>query len=66
MIIYFVNSDVYEGLIPGMVEKIAFAKVMSSFVYDYVFDVQGAVELISISAACIFLTTQVIQKRRWS
>ncbi len=66
VIVYVVNSGAYEGLIPGLIEKIAFAKVMNSFVYDYVFDVQGAVELISISAACIFLTTQVIQKRRWS
>lgn len=65
-VLYFVNPDVFEGLIPGLIENIAFAKVMNNFVYDYVFDVKGVAELISICAACIFLTTQVIQKRRWS
>jgi hypothetical protein len=55
-------------MINGHRQKIkhGIAKVMTSFVSDYVFDVKGVVELISICAACIFLTTQVIQKRRWS
>ena len=66
IILYVVKPALFEGLIPGMIENIAFAKVMTSFVSDYVFDVKGVVELISICAACIFLTTQVIQKRRWS
>ena len=61
-----IGGALFEGLVPGMIENIAFAKVMTSFVSDYVFDVKGVVELISICAACIFLTTQVIQKRRWS
>ena len=66
IILYVVKPALFEGLIPGMIENIACAKVMTSFVSDYVFDVKGVVELISICAACIFLTTQVIQKRRWS
>ncbi len=66
IILYVVKPALFEGLVPGMIENIAFAKVMTSFVSDYVFDVKGVVELISICAACIFLTTQVIQKRRWS
>lgn len=66
IILYVVKPALFEGLVPEMIENIAFAKVMTSFVSDYVFDVKGVVELISICAACIFLTTQVIQKRRWS
>ena len=66
IILYVVKPALFEGLVPGMIENIAFAKVMTSFVSDYVFDVKCVVELISICAACIFLTTQVIQKRRWS
>jgi ABC-2 type transport system permease protein len=66
IILYVVKPALFEGLVPGMIENIAFAKVMTSFVSDYVFDVKGVVELISICATCIFLTTQVIQKRRWS
>lgn len=66
VITFAIDSTVFEGLIPGLIDKVAFVSVMNNFVYDYVFDVQGTIKLISICAACIFLTAQVIQKRRWS
>lgn len=66
MVLYFVKASLFEGLIPDLISSLAFVNVLDSFVYDHVFDVKGVVQLISICAACIFLTTQVIQKRRWS
>lgn len=40
IILYVVKPALFEGLVPGMIENIAFAKVMTSFVSDYVFDVK--------------------------
>lgn len=66
LIVYFINSDLYENLIPDMIKSLGFVSILDNVATDYVFDVKGLVFLISLAAALIFITTQVIKKRSWT
>lgn len=49
-----------------MLGKFSLLSAFDSFSTDHVFDVPGILLYLSISALLVFLTVQVIQKRRWN
>ncbi len=65
LITYFVNSTLFEGLFPKLVEYLAVFDRFYSFV-DGIFDLTAIVYFISIAVFFVFLTVQAMEKRRWS
>ncbi|MBR3964500.1 MAG: ABC transporter permease [Clostridia bacterium] len=65
LITYFVNSTLFEGLFPKLVEYIAVFDRFYSFA-DGIFDLTAIVYFISIAVFFVFLTVQAMEKRRWS
>ncbi len=64
-IVYFVNSTLFEGLFPRLVEYLAVFDRFYSFV-DGIFDITAVAYFLSISVFFVFLTVQSMEKRRWS
>ena len=60
------NSSVFANLLPDVLGKFSLLSAFDSFSTDHVFDVPGILLYLSISALLVFLTVQVIQKRRWN
>ena len=65
VITYFVDSTLFEGLFPKLVEYLAVFDRFYSFV-DGIFDLTAIVYFISIAVFFVFLTVQAMEKRRWS
>lgn len=65
VIVYFVDDSLLEGLVPNALDALSFTGVLEAFVSDQVFDVPGVVMLLSVTGLMLFLTVQVIQRRRW-
>lgn len=65
ILVYVVDNDLVEGLVPGALEALSFTGVLETFAYDQVFDLSGVVMLLSVTGLMLFLTVQVIQRRRW-
>jgi len=55
----------FEGLVPSVMSKLSLFERFYAFV-DGRFDVTAVVYYVSVSAVCIFLTVQSLEKRRWS
>ena len=66
LIVYFVNSNLYESLLPNMLGFLALVTPLNNFISSNLFDMGGLFLYISLAALFVFLTTQSIQKRRWS
>lgn len=65
VIVYFVDSSLLEDFVPNALGALSFTGVLENFVSEQVFDVPGVVMLLSVTGLMLFLTTQVIQRRRW-
>lgn len=65
-IVYAVKSSLYENLLTKMLGKLALANVFTDITDSRIVDVSGLVLYLSVIAVFLFLTIQVIQKRRWS
>jgi len=63
---YFLNPSAFEGLITKVLKIFSCGDVMQNFAYSSVFDFGGIFYYLSVSALFIFLTCQMIQKRRWN
>ena len=63
---YLRDSSVFANLLPDVLGKFSLLSAFDSFSTDHVFDVPGILLYLSISALLVFLTVQVIQKRRWN
>lgn len=59
-------KDSFTGLLPNALGKFSLLAVFDSFSVDHVFDVRGMLLYLSLIALFVFLTVQVIQKRRWN
>lgn len=66
VILYIVNSDIFENLISNLLERLALANVFTDITNNSIVDVTGIVLYLSIIIVFVFLTEQSIQKRRWS
>ncbi len=62
---YQTDSAAFSGLFPRMMEAISVFDRFDSFV-DGVFDLTAVVYYLSISAVMLFMTVQVMEKRRWA
>lgn len=56
----------FAGLLPDMLGRFSLLGAFDSFSVDHVFDVRGILLYLSLIALLVFLTVQVVQKRRWN
>ncbi|MEA4933912.1 MAG: ABC transporter permease [Lawsonibacter sp.] len=63
---YLRNSAKFESLLPNVLGKFSLVKAFDSFATDHVFDLRGMLLYLSLVALLVFLTVQVLQKRRWN
>lgn len=66
VIVYTVKSEVYEGLIADELASLDLIEKFTSLVNNQLFDVSGVILYLTLIGFFIFLTIQMIQKRRWS
>lgn len=65
VITYFVNSAVYEGLLPDIMKKLSLFERFYTFVSG-VFDLTAIVYYVSVIAFFLFLSVQSLEKRRYN
>ncbi len=65
LIVYLVDSSLFEGAFASLLGVLPFADALSYYVYG-ILDVASIVKDLSIIIFFLFLTVQSIQKRRWS
>jgi len=63
---YLRSSDKFASLLPGVLGKFSLLDAFDSFATDHVFDLKGLLLYLSLIALLLFLTCQVLQKRRWN
>jgi ABC-2 type transport system permease protein len=63
---YIKDSSAFAGLLPDALGKFSLIAAFDSFASDHVFDLRGVLLYLSLSALLVFLTGQVVQKRRWN
>lgn len=66
VILYFVKPDVFENLLPSIMEALSFTTNLDTIMFTFVLDFSGLFYYLSVIFVLIFLTVQVVQKRRWS
>lgn len=66
VVTYFVKQDLFENLLTKLLGNLALANVFTGITQNNIVDVSGIMLYLSLIAVFIFLTVQVIQKRRWS
>lgn len=66
IITYFVNSDLFLGLLGKILGSLSIMTAMNNFAFNFVFDWPGLVAYLSVAALFLFLTVQTVQKRRWN
>ena len=65
IVIYFVKSSLYEGLITKILEMFNIDGHFQAFV-DGTFDLTAVFYFVSVAFVFVFLTIQSVNKRRWS
>lgn len=63
---YIKNADSFEGLLPKVLGKFSLNKVFTNFAEYQLFDWGGLILYLSLTALMLFLTEQVIERRRWN
>lgn len=62
---YVIKSSLFEGAIQKFFELFNFTEHFSNFTSG-ILDINGIVYFLSVVAICLFLASQMIQKRRWN
>ena len=65
-IIYAVKSEVYENLLSTICGKLNLIDIFNSIASNNLLDVSGIILYLSLIVFFVFLTMEMIQKRRWS
>lgn len=65
-VVYFVNSELFEGLFPDMLEKLALFDRLSAFTSQGIFDISGAVYYLTAICLFVYFTVRSMEKRRWA
>lgn len=65
VIFYFVDSAAFEGLLPGIMEKLSLFERFYVFV-NGVFDLTGIIYYLSVIVFFLFLSVQSLEKRRYN
>lgn len=63
---YMKDSSAFAGLLPDALGRFSLITAFDSFASDHVFDLRAILLYLSLSALLVFLTVQVVQKRRWN
>ena len=63
---YGAASDRFAGLLPDLLGRFSLVAAFQSFAADHVFDLAGLLLYLSLIALLVFLTVQVLQRRRWN
>lgn len=63
---YVKNSGSFYNLLPNALGSFSLLGTFNSFASDHVFDIPGVLLYLSLAALLVFLTVQVLQKRRWN
>ncbi|SHK73922.1 ABC transporter permease subunit [Hespellia stercorisuis] len=66
VVTYFVKSSLFENLLTKWFSKLAVTDVFSGIASNSIVDVSGIIFYLSLIVLFVFLTVQMIQKRRWS
>lgn len=66
IITYVVKSSLFENLLPTLLGKLELTAPMTSITDSSYLDVSGIVLYLTLIGVFLFLTVQMIQKRRWS
>lgn len=64
--LYIKDSSAFSNLLPNALGSFSLLDAFSSFATDHVFDIPGLLLYLSLIALLVFLTVQVLQKRRWN
>ncbi len=64
--VYVWKSSLFENLLSSWLGKQDLIEMLTGIAANHLFDLSGIVLCFSVIAVCIFLTMQMIQKRRWS
>lgn len=63
---YIKKSGAFAGLLPKALGSFSLLGAFNSFATDHVFDIPGLLLYLSLIVLLVFLTVQVLQKRRWN
>lgn len=66
LLIYIFDSSAFQNGLSAILSKIDIRNAFDNFAYNNIFDVTGLIFYLSMSFVFIFLTVQVLLKRRWS
>lgn len=64
--LYVRDSSAFAGLLPDVLGRFSLIGAFDTFASDHVFDLRGMLLYLSLSALLVFLTVQVVQRRRWN
>lgn len=66
VVIYLVKSSLYEGFLAEVLGKLDLIAIFSNVTSSSVLDISGLILYVSLIGVFLFLTIEMIQKRRWS
>lgn len=66
VVIYLVKSSLYEGFLGEVLGKLDLIAIFSNVTSSSVLDISGLILYVSLIGVFLFLTIEMIQKRRWS
>lgn len=66
VIAFVVNSSIFEGALQNILGQLDLIDIFTGVVSNSLLDVSGIIRYLTVTGVFIFLTMQMIQKRRWS
>ena len=66
IVCYVVDSPLFESLLPNLLGTFSLTGVLTNFASNTLFDLSGLLLYLSLTALMLFLTVQMIQRRRWN
>ncbi|MEG0780140.1 MAG: ABC transporter permease subunit [Oscillospiraceae bacterium] len=63
---YLYKSEAFAGLLPKLLGKFSLMGAFDQFATQHIFDLSGLFLYLSLIALLLFLTVQVIDRRRWN
>lgn len=66
IVCYVVDSTLFESLLPNLLGAFSLTGVLTNFASNTLFDLSGLLLYLSLTALMLFLTVQMIQRRRWN
>ncbi len=64
--VYLVDDALYDNLLADLLSQFSLNAAFQSFALEYVFDLGGLLLYLSLAFLLVFLTIQVVQRRRWN